>query len=170
MRITDLINPKSIQLQGTATSKAEAIDALIALMEKAGNISDVAQYKQCVLAREEEGTTGIGEGVAIPHAKTNAVTKPGLSAMVVPEGVDFASLDGEKAYLLFLIAAPDTEENIHLDVLGRLSVLLMDDDFRSSLIHAKSTMNFYLSLTKPRTIKFSKKPPLLRRNHPDIVF
>lgn len=157
MRITDLINPKSIQLQGTAASKAEAIDALITLMEQAGNISDRAQYKQCVLAREQEGTTGIGEGVAIPHAKTNAVKKPGLSVMVVPEGVDFESLDGEKAYLLFLIAAPDTEENIHLDVLSRLSILLMDDDFRSSLIHASSKEEFLSLIDQAEKKKFQQE-------------
>lgn len=142
MRITDLLDQKGMELHGKASSKAEAIDQLVALMDRTGKISDVAAYRRGVLAREEEGTTGIGEGVAIPHAKTDAVREPGLSVMVVPEGVDFDSLDGQPAYLLFLIAAPDTEDNIHLDVLGRLSVLLMDEAFRDNLIHAKSKKEF----------------------------
>lgn len=142
MRITDLLQPSGIDLNAKVNSKEEAIDRLIGLMEAEGNLSDVATYKKCVLKREEKGTTGIGEGVAIPHAKTPAVKKAGLSAMVAPDGVDFDSMDGEPTRLFFLIAAPDTTENVHLDVLGRLSVLLMDDSFRRSLIHAKSKEEF----------------------------
>ncbi len=142
MRITDLLNPKGMDLNAEAHGKNEAIDKLVALMVNTGNISDPEEYKRCVLAREEQGTTGIGEGVAIPHAKTSVVKEAGLAVMVAPDGVDFDSLDGEPAKLLFLIAAPDTEDNIHLDLLGRLSVLLMDDSFRNSLIQAKSKEEF----------------------------
>ena len=126
MKITDLLSEKAISLHTSANSKAEAIDKLVDLMMENGNIKDKDKYKQVVLKREEEGTTGIGEGIAIPHGKTDAVSRPGLSAMVVPDGVDFESLDGSPAKLLFLIAAPNTEDNVHLDVLSRLSTQLMD--------------------------------------------
>ena len=142
MKITDLLNEKSIMLQGKPNSKNEAIDQLVDLMMENGNIKDKEEYKKVVLKREEEGTTGIGEGIAIPHGKTDAVTRPGLAAMVVPDGVDFASLDGSPAKLLFLIAAPNTEDNVHLEVLSRLSTLLMDTSFREALYNAKSPKEF----------------------------
>ena len=142
MKITDLLSEKSIMLQGKPNSKKEAIDQLVDLMMENGNIKDKEEYKKVVLKREEEGTTGIGEGIAIPHGKTDAVTKPGLAAMVVPDGVDFASLDGSPAKLLFLIAAPNTEDNVHLEVLSRLSTLLMDTDFRQALYDAKTPKEF----------------------------
>ncbi len=142
MRITDLLTERGIELNGRPADKAQTIDQMVALMEKTGVLNDPQTYKKLVLAREEEGTTGIGEGVAIPHAKTPAVSRAGLCAMVVPDGVDYESLDGQPARLIFLIAAPDTDDNIHLDVLGRLSVLLMDDEFRNSLIHASSPKEF----------------------------
>ncbi len=142
MRITDLLSVTGIDLNGHPANKAEAIDQMVALMEKTGKLNDPAEYKRKVLAREEEGTTGIGEGVAIPHAKTPAVKEAGLCAMVVKDGVDYESLDGAPTNLIFLIAAPDTDENIHLDVLGRLSVLLMDDEFRKNLIGASSPQEF----------------------------
>ncbi len=126
MKITDLLSQEAIKLNGKSTNKKEAINELVELMSKNGNILDKEKYKQVVLKREEEGSTGIGEGIAIPHGKTNAVLKPGLSAMVVPDGVEFDSLDGKPAKLLFLIAAPDSKDNIHLEVLSRLSTLLMD--------------------------------------------
>ena len=111
-------------------------------MAKSGKINDVEAYRQRVYAREEESTTGIGEGIAIPHGKCDAVTKPGLAAMVVKDGVDFDSLDGEPVHLIFLIAAPNTEDNIHLDVLSKLSVLLMDEQFTTDLLNAKSVDEF----------------------------
>ena len=126
MKITDLLNKNAIQLNGTFKNKEEVIDKLIELMTTNGNITDKEKYKKVVLKREEEGTTGIGDGIAIPHGKTDAVTKPGLSAIIVPNGVEFNALDGKPAKILFLIAAPDTKDNVHLDVLSRLSTLLMD--------------------------------------------
>ena len=156
MRITELLNPKGMELNGKVSSKNEAIDTLVQLMDNTGNLTNVTEYKKCVYAREELGTTGIGEGVAIPHAKTNAVSKAGLSVMVVKNGVDFDSLDGLPTNLLFLIAAPDTEENIHLDVLGRLSILLMDDAFRETLINAKSKEEFCKLIDQAEIVKFEE--------------
>ncbi len=142
MRITDLLDVKSIALNGAAKSKNEALDQIIELMAKSGKINDVEAYRKQVYAREEESTTGIGEGIAIPHGKCDAVDKPGLAAMVVKNGVDFDSLDGEPVTLMFLIAAPNTEDNIHLDVLSKLSMMLMDEEFTTSLRNAKSEKEF----------------------------
>lgn len=142
MRITDLLDRRSIELNGAPKSKNEALDRLVELMERSGKLSDKAAYRAQVYAREEESTTGIGEGIAIPHGKCDAVKRPGLAAMVVREGVDFDALDGEPVKLLFLIAAPDTKDNVHLDVLSKLSVLLMDEDFTRALMGAKSPEEF----------------------------
>ena len=142
MRITDLLDKQSISLNGVPKDKKEALDQVVDLMAKSGKINDVEAYRQRVYAREEESTTGIGEGIAIPHGKCDAVTKPGLAAMVVKDGVDFDSLDGEPVHLIFLIAAPNTEDNIHLDVLSKLSVLLMDEQFTADLLNAKSVDEF----------------------------
>ena len=142
MRITDLLDKQSISLNGAPKDKKEALDQVVDLMAKSGKINDVEVYRQRVYAREEESTTGIGEGIAIPHGKCDAVTKPGLAAMVVKDGVDFDSLDGEPVHLIFLIAAPNTEDNIHLDVLSKLSVLLMDEQFTADLLNAKSVDEF----------------------------
>ena len=142
MRITDLLDKQSISLNGAPKDKKEALDQVVDLMAKSGKINDVEAYRQRVYAREEESTTGIGEGIAIPHGKCDAVTKPGLAAMVVKGGVDFDSLDGEPVHLIFLIAAPNTEDNIHLDVLSKLSVLLMDEQFTADLLNAKSVDEF----------------------------
>ena len=142
MRITDLLDKQSISLNGVPKDKREALDQVVDLMAKSGKINDVEAYRQRVYAREEESTTGIGEGIAIPHGKCDAVTKPGLAAMVVKDGVDFDSLDGEPVHLIFLIAAPNTEDNIHLDVLSKLSVLLMDEQFTADLLNAKSVDEF----------------------------
>lgn len=128
MRIIDLLDDRSILLDGKVESKKDALDRMVDLMEASGRLADTETYRKGVYAREEEGTTGIGEGIAIPHCKSEAVREPGLAAMVVPDGVEFDSLDGEPADLFFLIAAPDTEDNVHLDVLSRLSVLLMDPE------------------------------------------
>ena len=142
MRIRDLLAAESIELQGKATAKKEALDKMVDLMAKSGKISDVEVYRKGVYAREEESTTGIGEGIAIPHCKSDSVKRPGLAAMVVPDGVDFDSLDGEKVNLIFLIAAPNTKENVHLDVLSKLSVLLMDENFTAGLRNAKTVDEF----------------------------
>lgn len=142
MRIRDLLAAESIALQGHAKDKTDVLNQMVNLMDKSGKIRDVETYRKGVFAREEEGTTGIGEGIAIPHCKSDAVAKPGLAAMVVPEGVEYDALDGEPVRLLFLIAAPDTGDNVHLEVLSRLSVLLMDEAFTRQLIEAKSTEEF----------------------------
>ena len=142
MRIRDLLAPESIQLNGSATGKEDVLNQMVSLMVKSGKITDEETYRKGVFAREEESTTGIGEGIAIPHCKSAAVKKPGLSAMVLKDGVDFDALDGEKVHLIFLIAAPDTEDNVHLDVLSRLSVLLMDENFTSGLRNAKTVEEF----------------------------
>ncbi len=142
MRITDLLDKRSISLNGSPSGKNEALDQMVDLMVKSGKINDREGYRKQVYAREEESTTGIGEGIAIPHGKCSAVTKPGLAAMVVKQGVDFDALDGEPVTLIFLIAAPNTEDNIHLDVLSKLSVLLMDEEFTENLRNAKSVEEF----------------------------
>ena len=142
MKIRDLLAVESIDLNGKVNGKNEALDAMVALMAKSGKINDVEKYRKGVYAREEEGTTGIGEGIAIPHCKSDAVSKPGLAAMVIKDGVDFDALDGGKVSLIFLIAAPNTEDNIHLDVLSKLSVLLMDENFTSGLRNAKTVEEF----------------------------
>lgn len=142
MKIRDLLAVESIDLNGKVTGKDEALDAMVALMAKSGKINDVEKYRKGVYAREEEGTTGIGEGIAIPHCKSDAVSKPGLAAMVIKDGVDFEALDGGKVSLIFLIAAPNTEDNVHLDVLSKLSVLLMDENFTSGLRNAKTVEEF----------------------------
>ena len=142
MKTRDLLAVESIDLNGKVTGKNEALDAMVALMAKSGKINDVEKYRKGVYAREEEGTTGIGEGIAIPHCKSDAVSRPGLAAMVIKDGVDFDALDGEKVSLIFLIAAPNTEDNVHLDVLSKLSVLLMDENFTSGLRNAKTVEEF----------------------------
>ncbi len=142
MKITDLLDRRSISLDAVCTSKRNALDTIVALMAESGKIKDVEAYRKQVYAREEESTTGIGEGIAIPHGKSDAVEKPGLAAMVLKDGVDFDSLDKEPVYLMFLIAAPDTEDNVHLEVLSKLSMLLMDGDFTKRLREAATVEEF----------------------------
>ena len=142
MTIRDLLAAESINLNGTPAGKTEALNQCIDLMAKSGKIADVEKYRKGVFAREEEGTTGIGMGIAIPHCKSDAVTKASLAAMVVKDGVDFESLDGTPAKIIFLIAAPNTEDNVHLQVLSKLSVMLMDEQFTNSLINAGSVDEF----------------------------
>ncbi len=142
MRITELLDKRSIRIDGAPKSKNEALDQMVELMAKSGKINDLEAYRQEVYRREEEGTTGVGEGIAIPHGKGAFVDKPGLAAMVVKDGVDYDSLDGEPVHLIFLIAAPNTKDNVHLDVLSKLSVLLMDEDFSRALQNAKSPEEF----------------------------
>ena len=142
MRIRELLAVESIDLNAKAANKKEALDHAVDLMARSGKIGDVETYRNGVYAREEEGTTGIGEGIAIPHGKCDAVKKPGLAAMVIKNGVEFEALDDEPVTLLFLIAAPNTEDNIHLDVLSKLSVMLMDEEFTESLRNASSVEEF----------------------------
>ena len=142
MKITDLISTASIDLNVKAKNKEELIEKAVKLMTKNGNIKDEQKYLELVTQREKQSSTGIGEEIAIPHGKGECITAPGVSAMVIPEGADFESLDGKPVKLLFLIAAPDTKENIHLEVLSRLSTLLMDENFRKKLINAKTKEEF----------------------------
>ena len=142
MRITDLLDKRSISLDAAPKSKEEALNEAIALMAESGKINDTEGYRRQVFAREEESTTGVGEGIAIPHGKCAAVNRPGLAAMVIKDGVDFESLDGEPVTLLFLIAAPDTKDNVHLDVLSKLSMMLMDEEFTKNLRNASTAEEF----------------------------
>ncbi len=148
MKITDLLDPRSISLNAAPASKSEALDLAVELMAASGKLSDVEAYRKQVYAREEESTTGIGEGIAIPHGKCDAVKAPGLAAMVIRNGVDFDALDGDPVTLLFLIAAPNTKDNVHLDVLSKLSVLMMDENFSDSLRKAGSVEEFLSIIDK----------------------
>ena len=142
MRIVDLLDVRSIELNGSATSKEDVLKKMVSLMVKSGKINDEQKYLNGVFKREEESTTGVGEGIAIPHCKSDAVDHPGLAAMIVPDGVEFDSLDGQPVNVIFLIAAPDTKDNVHLDVLSKLSMLLMDEEFINSLKAAKNVDEF----------------------------
>ena len=157
MRITDLLKPEGIKIGGSATDKMDAINQMVDLMAKEGNVADKAKYKAAVLAREQESTTGIGDGIAIPHAKTDAVKAPGLAAMTLPNGVDYEAPDGEPSDIIFLIAAPNTKENVHLEVLSRLSMLLMDDDFTDALRKAKTVDEFRSIVDKAESEKLAEE-------------
>lgn len=141
MRIVDLLKKESILLNASPQSKSEAIDMLVELQVKGGNIADKEAYKQGILEREAKGSTAVGEGIAIPHAKSTAVKAPSLSAMTVPQGVDYEALDDEPSNLLFMIAAPN-DGDVHLEVLSRLMTILMDEDFREHLLKADSKEAF----------------------------
>lgn len=157
MKITDLLVKEGIELNGKPGSKAEAIDKMVALMAATGKLTDTEGYQAQVLKREEEGTTGIGEGIAIPHGKCDAVKAPGLAAMVVPGGVEYDSLDGGPVDLIFLIAAPNTKDNVHLDVLSRLSMLLMDEAFTAKLRSAKTKEEFLRYVDEAERIKLEEE-------------
>lgn len=156
MKITDLLDEKSIKLNTSAHNKQDVLDQVINLIDKTGNITDKEKFKEIVMKREEQGTTGIGEEIAIPHGKTNVVKKASLSAMVIPDGVDFDSLDNKKVKLIFLIAAPETNDNIHLDVLSRLSTLLMDEEFREKLKLSKTPDEFIKYIDEAENAKFGQ--------------
>lgn len=156
MKITDLLSKSAIQLKGRASSKEDVINQMVDLMTNNGNVINKEEYKRVVMEREKGGSTGIGEGIAIPHGKTEAVSKPGLAAMVIPEGVNFDSLDGQPARLLFLIAAPNTKDNVHLDVLSRLSTLLMDTKFREELLNADTPEEFLLCIDRAERTKLKE--------------
>lgn len=158
MRITDLLDKRSIQLNGKAKTKSEVIDACVDLMVNSGKISDKEKYKNGVYEREAEGTTGIGDGIAIPHCKSDAVKTPGLSAMVIKEGAEFDSLDGQPVHLVFLIAAPNTEDNVHVDVLSKLSEMLMDEPFTQALKSADSVEKFLEIIDTAEKAKDELKP------------
>ncbi len=157
MRITELLKKESIELGVKVSGKEEAIDKLVGLMEAGGRLKDTAGYKEGILAREALGSTAVGDGIAIPHAKVAAVKEPGLSAIVVPEGVDYQAFDGSLANLLFMIAAPEGEADVHLEALSRLSTLLMDPDFKSDLIKAKSKEEFLRLIDDKESERYQKK-------------
>lgn len=157
MRITDLLKKESISLNRELSSKSEAIDALIDLQEKAGNLNDKEEYKKGILAREEQGSTAIGNGIAIPHAKTSAVAHPGLSAVTAPSGVDYNALDGKPSNLLFMIAAPE-DGDLHLEVLSRLMTMLMDETFRNELLSAKTADEFISVIDRKESEKYPENP------------
>ncbi len=155
MRIRELLKKEGIALGVKVDSKDAAIDYLIDLHAKSGNITDKAEFKKGILAREESGSTGVGEGIAIPHSKNAAVKQPGLAAMTVPDGVDYDSLDGQPANLFFMIAAPEKGADVHLEVLSRLSMLLMDENFRAELLAAKDAEQFLDICSKYEMEKFA---------------
>lgn len=157
MRITELLKKESIELGVKVSGKEEAIDKLIGLMAAGGRLNDKAGYKEGILAREALGSTAVGEGIAIPHAKVAAVKEPGLAAMVVPDGVDYEAFDGSLANLIFMIAAPEGEADVHLEALSRLSTLLMDPDFKDDLIHAESKEEFLQLIDDKESERYEKK-------------
>ena len=142
MKITALLKKESIMLNASISSKDDAINTLVELMDKGGHLSSKEDYKKGILAREASGTTGIGDGIAIPHAKVSAVKNPGLASMTVPSGVNYEALDGEPSNLFFMIAAPAEGANLHIEVLQRLSMLLMDEDFRKNLMNFKTAEEY----------------------------
>ena len=145
MKITDLLKPQSILLNASPTNKADAIYTLGDLMDKGGNLSDKAEYLKAVFAREESGSTGLGDGIATPHAKSAGVKEAGLAAMVVPNGVDFDALDGQPSRLFFMIAAPEGAADTHVEVLSKLATMVIDPDFKNALIQA-ATVDRFLEL------------------------
>lgn len=157
MRIVDLLSKESIMLNGTPKTKSEAIDMLVDLQVKSGKISDKAEYKKGILAREQMSSTAVGEGIAIPHAKSTAVKAPSLAAMTVPSGVDYEALDEEPSNLLFMIAAPN-DGDVHLEVLSRLMTILMDEDFRAKLIAAKNKDEFLKIIDDMEKEKYPDEP------------
>lgn len=157
MRITDLLSKDGIELNVNAKDKNDIINKMTKLMLKTGRITDLNAYTELVLKREEEGSTGVGEGIAIPHGKGDCVTEPGLVAMVVPNGVEYDALDGKPVNLLFMIAAQNTSDNVHLDVLSRLSTMLMDTEFKNKLISAKSKEEFLNIINETENEKFKEE-------------
>lgn len=153
MKITDLLAAESIRLNGSAANKIDVLHQMVNLMVKSGKISDKNVYLKAVLDREEEGTTGVGDGIAIPHGRCSGVSKPGLAAMVLPSGVEYEALDDEPVNLIFLIAAPEGAGSIHIDILSKLSAMLMDDDFTASLRKAKNVKEFLKIIDDAETAK-----------------
>ena len=164
MRIIDLLKKESILLNAAPKDKTEAIDMLVGLQAKSGRIKDVETYKKGILAREEMSSTAVGEGIAIPHAKSEAVAEPSLAAMTVPGGVDYEALDGEPSDLLFMIAAPN-DGDVHLDVLSRLMTLLMDEDFRAKLTAAKDKDEFLSAIDEAEKAKYPDEPATVKEEN-----
>ena len=159
MKVIDLLKPNAIALNFNTDSKEALYDKLIDLQSKAGNISDKAQYKKDLFLRDEEGPTAIGDGVAIPHAKSAAVKNPGLAAVTVPKGIDLDAMDGGKSNLIFMIAAPKSGGDVHLEVLSRLTVMLMDDKFRQKLLSAASAKEFLKYIDEKEIEKYGNEQP-----------
>ncbi len=157
MRITDLLQKEGIELKGASATKAETIHRMVDLMNKTGNLKDPDAYEKAVLKREEEGTTGIGDGIAIPHGKTAAVKSAGFAAMVCKQGTDFEAMDGKPAQLLFMIAVPDDSNDVHLELLSRLSMMLMDEEFRNHLISAEDKEAFLKLINAKEIEKFAEE-------------
>lgn len=158
MRIVDLLKKESIQLNAAPKNKSEAIDMLVDLQVKGGSISDKEEYKKGIIAREELGSTAVGEGIAIPPAKNKGVKTPSLSAMTIPNGVDYEALDDEPSNILFMIAAPENGGDVHLDVLARLMTILMDEDFRTRLLAANDKNDFLKIIDDMETEKYPDEP------------
>lgn len=158
MKIVDLLQKQGINLNFNPNSKEQCINELVDLMDKTGNLKDKEEYRKAILAREELSTTGIGDGIAIPHGKTKAVKNASLAAAICKAGVDYDSLDGAPAHLFFMIAVPDNNDNLHLDVLARLSTILMDENFRKSLINCKDKDEFLKLIDKKEKEKFPEEP------------
>ncbi|WP_313075062.1 PTS fructose transporter subunit IIABC [Lacrimispora sp.] len=156
MKITELLKKESVELHVKVSGKESAIDRLVDLMGKGGRLNDKAVYKEEILKREAHGSTAVGEGIAIPHAKTAAVKEAGLAAMVVPEGVDYEAFDGVPAKLIFMIAAPEGGADLHLEALSRLSTLLMDTDFREDLMNAQSKEEFLKLIDDKESMRYQK--------------
>ena len=156
MRITDLLNPQSVRLGAAAADKAAAIDTLIALQEKGGHLADKAAYREAILAREGQGSTAIEAGIAVPHAKSEAVKTPGLAAMTLAEGVDYGAADKQPSDLFFMIAAP-LDGNLHLEILSRLMVLLMDPGFAAKLRGAKTPEAFLAAIDEAEAAKYGEE-------------
>ncbi|WP_459476740.1 PTS fructose transporter subunit IIABC [Clostridium saccharoperbutylacetonicum] len=154
MRIVDLLHKEGINLDFNPSTKEQCINELVDLMDKTGNLNDKQEYKKAILAREELSTTGIGDGIAIPHGKTKAVKNASLAAAICKNGVDYDSLDGQPANLFFMIAVPDNNDNLHLEVLARLSTILMDETFRSNLINCSDKDEFLKLIDKKENEKF----------------
>ncbi|HBJ1648523.1 PTS fructose transporter subunit IIC [Clostridium botulinum] len=157
MRIVDLLKKQGIELNFNPSSKNECIEKLVNLMDKTGNLNNKEEYKKAIIAREAQSTTGIGEGIAIPHGKTNAVKKASLAAAVCKKGVDYDSLDGAPANLFFMIAVPDNSDNLHLEVLARLSTILMDEKFRETLINCEDKDQFLKLIDEKESEKFPEE-------------
>ncbi|MEG2642295.1 MAG: fructose PTS transporter subunit IIB, partial [Eubacterium sp.] len=156
MRISDLLKKEGIDLNGPSASKAKTIDILVDLMAATGNLKDKEVYKKAVLDREAQGTTGVGEGIAIPHGKSPAVLRAGLAAMVCKNGTDYDAMDGQPVYLIFMIAVPDNSDDTHLELLSRLSMMLMDEDFRNTLINAANKDEFLKLIDTKEREKFAE--------------
>ncbi|MGN0680262.1 MAG: fructose-specific PTS transporter subunit EIIC, partial [Oscillospiraceae bacterium] len=167
MRIIDLLNKNSITLNAAPKSKSEAIDMLVDLQMKAGTISDKEEYKRAILAREEQGSTAVGDGIAIPHAKNAVVKAPSLAAITVPQGVDYEALDDEPSTLLFMIAAPN-DGDVHLEVLSRLMTMLMDEDFKNKLLAAKDKDEFLKIIDEVEKEKYPDEPKA--ESKPDVAY